>query len=109
MVDLNTPRPDKITSVTDDTPGAVTLADQLEKQSVPYTTTGLPRIVGTGGAATLIHYISPATGKPVTVLCVPLRIEIDCCGERYYYFIGMDRESSRRHDWIQIYESCKDL
>lgn len=107
MVDLNIPRPDKITSVSDDIPGAVTLTAQLEKQGVAFTVTELPQIVGTAGNAILIHYVSPATGKPVTVLTIPMQPEIDLYGEKYFYFVGMDQDTASRLDWIEVYGACR--
>ena len=89
-----------------------TLEAQLAAQRVEYTKINLPFLIGMGGDASLICYTSPKSGQPVTVLCVPLRPDIDSFAEDYYYFVGLGQDDALAlspDDWIARYDTAKEI
>lgn len=85
------------------------LVDQLDQQQIAHVEIVIPNLVGLGGSAYLCEYTSPATGKAVTVLCVPIRYEIDGFAEDYYYFEGLALDDAQALDWIDLYDACREL
>jgi len=83
------------------------LIDVLQRLDIPYETFKLENIVGMGGAAYLLWYTSRKTGKPVTVLCIPLQWDVDSFGEEYFYFEGLTKEEALQRDWIKVYDKAK--
>lgn len=87
------------------------LADQLDKHAVPHTRFDLPNIVGMGGAAWLMGYVSPDTRKHVTALVIPRRYEVDQFGVTYYYFDGLAWDEATatgaRARWADLYNQCE--
>lgn len=85
------------------------LAQTLVDAGVTSTIIDLPSIAGLGGAAYLTCYTSPLTGLPVTVLCLPVRYDVDLFGEHYRYFEGTDEAAARQMDWPTLYGQMRDL
>lgn len=85
------------------------LLEQLEKAKVVFEKSELPHIVGMGGNAYLVSYVSPKTSLPVTVLCVPHRDDIDSWYEEYFYFEGLQKDSVSEDKWIDLYDECRTL
>jgi hypothetical protein len=83
----------------------------LGKQGIPAARRELPGIVGMGGAAWLLGYLSPKTGLPVTVLAVPHRYDIDQFAEEYFYFEGLSWADALAGDvdveWARRYDRCR--
>jgi len=85
------------------------LTDQLDAAAIAYTRSEIPTIVGMGGPAYTVFYASPKTGNAVTVLCVPVRYEVDGFAEDYYYFEGMAPEAVGADGWTNTYDECRRL
>lgn len=88
-----------------------TLREVLTKNSVSYQETEIPHLVGFAGNAELIFYVSPKLGKPVTVLAIPHRYDIDGFAEEYFYFVGMTKEQALQDEqwWLNLYPKLKAL
>jgi hypothetical protein len=71
----------------------------------------VPHLLTTIGACWLTCYISPLTGKPVTVLTVPDNGGGDDPGETYYYFEGMTREQATENErwWLDNIDTMNEL
>jgi len=80
------------------------LCVQLEDADIPWMQHEVSNLIGTGGSAYWIHFVSPKTGSPVTVLCVPHHDLPDGAAEDYYYFDGMGYEEALDVDWAAVYE-----
>jgi len=87
------------------------LDEQLTQRGIEFDRADIPHLVGMGGCAYLIFYCSPNSGKPVTVLCVPVRADIDSFYEDYWYFEGMSREQALADEqiWLTRYDLCRAL
>lgn len=89
------------------------LRQQLDTAGITYQTVQLPAIVGMGGNAVLLAYTSPKSGRPVTVLVVPDRLEADQFGETYFYFDGLALGDALAGDyparWADLYDRCREL
>lgn len=87
------------------------LADQLKKAEIQFDRIDVPHLVGMAGSAYLVCYVSPRSGKPMTVLCVPVRYEIDGWAEDYFYCEGMTREQALADEnhWLKVYNSRREF
>jgi hypothetical protein len=87
------------------------LRDQLREQGVAFSETEIPHLVGMAGCASLVFYLSPVDGAPITTLAVPIRADVDSFGESYYIFRGLTREEALRDEqaWLDRYEACRQL
>lgn len=88
-----------------------TLEGRLEERKIPFTKAEIPHLIGMAGCAYLLFYQSPNTGLQVTVLCVPLRYDIDGFMEEYYAFEGKGRDEALQDEkwWLQAYDTCRKL
>lgn len=96
-------------SISFDVAGQASLTDQLEAAGAPYGRVDIPNIVGMGGNAYLIFYTSPSSGRPVTVLVVPVQADVDQFHEDLYYFEGIGPEEARSLDWLVLYDKARAL
>ena len=89
------------------------LESQLSDQAIPYEIIAVPHLVGMGGSASVICYVSPHTERPVSVLSVPARIEVDASFEENFYVEGMTQAEALAKGepwWIeQVWERRADL
>jgi hypothetical protein len=96
----------------DGTVSSPPLEDQMTRGGVPVDTYDLPGIIGAGGIGRLLFYISPNSGRPMTVLTVPHRAEVDQFAEDYFYF-EMTRAEALDGDadvrWADLYDRCHGL
>lgn len=94
-----------------DSCGGTPLDAQLDKAGVPYQKIGVPHLVGINAHAELIRYTSPQTGKPIAVLCIIDRYEIDDFAISYYYREGTTQEEALRDEqfWLDWYERAREL
>lgn len=97
----------------DDLFSGLTLEEQLTAEGTAFETANLAQIVGMGGRARLVFYVSPKTGRRVTVLVVPHRVDVDRFSEDYFYFQDMDRDSALAGEadmrWAELYDKCTAL
>jgi hypothetical protein len=93
----------------DDSCASGPLCDQLATAKIPFEQMDVPHLVSMAGNASLVFYVSPKTGKPVTVLLIPSRADIDSFGEEYFYFEGMTREQAMADErfWPDAYEQAR--
>ncbi|GAA0719594.1 hypothetical protein Drose_05900 [Dactylosporangium roseum] len=100
------------TATFDDWTSSPPLLRQFAEQSVEVQIRDLPLIAGMGGNAQLVCYVSPRTGKPMTVLLVPHRPAVDQYAEDYFYF-EMAAETALAGDvdarWAELYDRCMAL
>lgn len=81
------------------------LADQLDAAGVAYERRDVPTIVGMAGCAYTLTYPSARLdGRPVTVLCIPTRYDVDAWAETYWYAVGMDQAAAHLADWTAAYD-----
>jgi hypothetical protein len=89
------------------------LVDQLDKAGVRYECQQIPHLLNWhGGESYLVFYDSPKTGKPTTVLCTPIRYDIDAFAEDYFYFVGMTQAAALEigeAGWLTRYDRCCEL
>lgn len=87
------------------------LREQLQDRGIEFSEIPITHLVGMAGNAALVFYISPVSGKPVTVLAVPIRYEIDSFAEEYYIFEGMTKEQALRDEewWLIAYDAARHL
>jgi hypothetical protein len=93
-----------------DFPG-LPLEAQLGEDGIAYRATGLPHLIGMGGAARLVSYTSPRTGQAITVLVTP-HAGADDYAETYYYFEGLTHEGALalgEQAWLDRYDVCRRL
>lgn len=93
----------------DDMINTSTLTAQLTAAGVSVDRIDLPNIVGMGGTASVISYISPKTGLPVSVLVIPHQYDIDRSAEDYFYFVGVGASTAATLDWTALYDRCVEL
>lgn len=88
-----------------------TLHEQLTEANIPYETVDIPHLIGMGGSAYFTFYRSPKTHKSITVLCIPIRYDIDGFAEEYYYFDQISRDEALADEqyWLKVYRECKKL
>ncbi|HKI36062.1 MAG TPA: hypothetical protein VKA46_29670 [Gemmataceae bacterium] len=94
-----------------DSLGGQPLEDQLRAKGLPFEHVEVPHLLTIIGACWLTLYISPLSGKPVTVLTVPDNGGGDDPGETYYYFEGMTRERALKSEqwWLDNIDTMRDL
>lgn len=100
------------TATWDDFTTSQPLEDQLAAQDVAVELHELPYIVGMGGNARLMFYVSPRTGKSMTVLAVPHRPDVDQFAEDYYYFEMASGEALAGDvdvRWGELFDRCTNL
>lgn len=87
------------------------LENQLAAAGMHYDIAEIKHLVGMGGCAYLLFYLSQKSGKFVTVLCVPHHEIIDSWGMDYFYFEGMTQAQAMIDEewWLIAYDACKDL
>lgn len=95
--------------VTDMTETNGVLVEQMTRVGVQYERTDLNmRTAITAESCYLVHYTSPKTSAPMTILVVP-QTGLDSWAESYFYFPGMVVEDANKLDWPQVYEHIKAL
>jgi hypothetical protein len=87
------------------------LITQLGNSGVEYTTAEISHLVGRNGCAYLLFYYSRKLDCPMTVLCVPIRYDVDGFATDYYYFPGVDRDTALESEqrWVDAYETARKI
>jgi hypothetical protein len=90
--------------------GGWQLEPGLESRGIPFEKAEIPHLVGMGGCAWLVFYMSPNTKGLMTVLCVP-KAAIDSFAIDYFYFPGVSKEHALESEqvWLDRYDVCVEM
>jgi hypothetical protein len=86
-----------------------TLDSQLTKNGIPFEEVRIPLHPYWESNTDVLLYTSPKTGKPVAVLAVNIRYEIDDFAIRYYYREGTTKEEAQALDWAEWFQKAEAL